>query len=147
MSPVPVPTTLDDMHGRLLRIGSAASIRRAAKVGDAPVELLIAFISIAGLLLLFGFCACCAKVSETAFVCWKTAFGCCPCPPNGPCPCGPDVTMDDIAKAFPPPRHFPCCVDRSTTEERLERLEAWKNKELITQAAYDRRRAEVVALL
>ena len=57
--------------------------------------------------------------------------------------------MDDIAQAFPPPHCMgtPCCVDRSTTQERLERLEAWKNKGLITQAAYDRRRAEVVALL
>ena len=96
------------------------------------------------------FWCCCAKVSETAFVCCKIAW-CGRCPPAILPPIsGPDVTMDDYAACCPAPRCCPCyerCVDKSTTQERLERLEAWKNKGLITQAAHDRRRAEIVALL
>ena len=64
MSPVPVPTTLDDTHGRLLRVVSS---------GEHTAE---AFLLTVGLLFLFVIWGCCAKVSETAFVCWKMAFGC-----------------------------------------------------------------------
>ena len=143
MSPVPVPTTLDDTRGRLLKVVSS---------GEHTAE---AFLLTVGLLFLFYLWMCCAKVSETAFVCWKIAFGRCASPYDsgevvrGSIPCGPDVTMDDFAEACPPCNA--CfgtrCVDKSTTQERFDRLEAWKNKGLITQAAYDRRRAELVALL